>query len=274
MSKLSVARESTCRMPKTDLKRVNGEVIKRATHPNGIDASKLQHIRRVSFLSVLSVDELAEVVPISRVVHKPRGAMIFMEGDPAESFYVVHRGRVKISMLSSNGKEIIMEIIRPGEFFGELALVDDSPHVTTAESLDDVLLHVYWKESFRNIMSRPDVAWGVARFIGSRLRRTERKVCDLIHKDVSTRIIDLLIEMAGINGENRPDSDNIQVHLNHQDIAGLIGASRQRATIALNALEKLGRIELHRGCIWIKSLHDLRSQQQAAAESHRLLRSP
>ena len=253
-------------MQKTNVNGVNGGLInQRATHPHEIEASESRNIRRVGFLSVLGGVEFAEAIPVSRVVHKPRGAMIYMEGDPAESFYVVHRGRVKISMLSSNGKEIIMEIIGPGEFFGELALVDDSPHATMAESLDDVLLYVYWKESFRNIMSRPEFASGVARFIGSRLRRIERKVCDLVHKDVSARIIDLLIEMAGINCDNRTNLDNILVRLNHQDIAGLIGASRQAATIALNNLERLGWIELHRGSICIKSLHDLRSQQQAAA---------
>jgi CRP-like cAMP-binding protein len=204
------------------------------------------------------VVELEEVVSISRLVHKPRGAMIYMEGDPAESFYVVHHGRVKISMLSPNGRELIMEIIGPGEVFGELALVDDSPHVTMAETLDDVLLDVFWKESFRNIISRPEVASSVARFVGLRLRKIERKVCDLVHKDVSARIIDMLIEMAGTGWA---DPHNILVRPNHQDIAGLIGASRQAATIALNDLERLGWVELHRGSICTKSLHDLQSRQ-------------
>lgn len=253
-------------MQETNIRRVNGGLInQRAPDPHGMETSKSQNIRRVGFLSVLSGVEFAEAVPVSRVVQKPRGAVIYMEGDPAESFYVVHHGRVKISMLSSTGKEIILEIIGPGEFFGELALVDDSPHATMAESLDDVLLYVYWKESFRNIMSRPEFASGVARFIGSRLRRIERKVCDLVHKDVSARIIDLLIEMAEINCDNPTDPGNILVRLNHQDIAGLIGASRQATTIALNDMERMGWIELHRGSICIKSLHDLRSQQQAAA---------
>src|SRR5580765_3955785 len=131
-------------------------------------------------------------------------------------------------MLSANGREIIMEIIGPGGFFGELSLVDDSPHMTMAESLDEVLLQVFWKESFRSIISRPEVASGLARFVGWRLRKFERKICDLVHKDVSARIIDLLIEMAGINGDDRTDPDNVLICLNHQDIAGLIGASRQR----------------------------------------------
>ena len=253
-------------MQKTNVRRVNGGLInQQATRPNGMDAGRLQNIRRVSFLSVLSVVELEEVVSVSRLVHKPRGAMIYMEGDPAESFYVVHHGRVKISMLSPNGRELIMEIIAPGEVFGELALVDDSPHVTMAESLDDVLLHVFWKESFRNIISRPEIASSIARFVGVRLRKIERKVCDLAHKDVSARIIDLLIEMAGISCDNGTDPDNIPVRLNHQDIAGLIGASRQAATIALNDLERLGWIELHRGSIYIKSLHDLQSRQHQPA---------
>ena len=235
----------------------------RATIPTGSKADKLQSIRRVDFFSGLSADGQAQVASISHAVRKPRGAIIFMVGDPADLFYVTGMGRVKISLLSCYGKEMIIEIIEPGGIFGELALVHDSPRVTMAEAMDDVLLYAYWKQNFKNIIaSHPELALRLAKIVGLRLRKIERMISDLVNKDVSARITDLLVEMARTHCNNGNAPGEILVRLKQQDVAGLIGACRQATTKALNDLEKMGWIELGRGSIRIKSLDGLRSQQQ------------
>src|SRR6185503_18730276 len=160
-------------------------------------------------------------------------------------------------------KELIVEIVEPGGIFGELVLIDDSPHVTVAEALDDVLLYGYWKQNFKNIIaSHPELALRLAKIVGSRFRKIERKVSDLVNKDVSARITDLLVELAGTRGDNGDSTGEILVRLKQQDVAGLIGACRQATTKALNDLERMGWFELGRGSIRIKSLHGLRGQQQ------------
>jgi len=235
----------------------------RAILPAGFEAHKLQSIRRVDLFSELSADELTLVTSMSRVVCKRHGAVIYMQGDPADSFYVIDRGRVKLSLLSVNAKEIILEIVEPGGIFGELALVDVSPHVSMAEALDEVQLYVIKERSFKSIMaSHPDLALRVAKNVGLRFRRIERMISDLLNKDVSARIIDLLVEIstAHSSGENALGAN--LVLLKQQEVAGLVGACRQTATEALNNLEKKGWIELGRGFIRIKSLDSLRSQQE------------
>jgi CRP/FNR family cyclic AMP-dependent transcriptional regulator len=235
----------------------------RVTFPTEREADRLRNISRVDFFSGLSADQLAQVASISHAIHKPRGAIIFMVGDPADLFYVTGMGRVKISLLSCYGKELIVEIVEPGGIFGELVLIDDSPHLTIAEALDDVLLYAYWKQNFKNIIaSHPELALRLAKIVGLRFRKIERKVSDLINKDVSARITDLLVEMAGTHCNNGDAPGEILVRLKQQDVAGLIGACRQATTKALNDLEKMGWIELGRGSIRIKSLDSLRSQQQ------------
>ena len=235
----------------------------RAILPTGFEAHKLQRIKRVDLFSGLSADELALVTSMSHAVYKARGAIIYMKEDPADCFYVIDRGRVKISLLSFHAKEIILEIVEPGGIFGELALVDDSPHETMAEALDKVLLYVISKQNFKGIMaSHPELALRVAKNVGLRFRKIERRVADLLNKDVSARITDLLVEIATThsNGEKAPEE--ILVHLKQQDIAGLIGACRQAATEALNNMEKMGWIKLGRGFISIRSLDNLRSEQK------------
>lgn len=203
---------------------------------------------------------------MSRVVCKERGAIIYMQEDPADSFYVIDRGRVKISLLSLHAKEIILEIVEPGGVFGELALVDDSPRVTMAEALDKVLLYVITKENFNSIMaSHPELMFQVAKDIGLKFRKIEQKVSDLLNKDVSARITDLLIEIATAHSNAEKASGEILVHLKQQDVAGLIGACRQSATEALNSMEKMGWIVLGRGFIRIRSLDSLRRQQKKCA---------
>ena len=131
----------------------------RVTFPTETEADRLRNISRVDFFSGLSADELAQVASISHAIRKPRGAIIFMVGDPADLFYVTGRGRVKISLLSCYGRELIVEIIEPGGIFGELVLIDDSPHLTIAEALDDVLLYSYRKQNFKNLIaSHPELA--------------------------------------------------------------------------------------------------------------------
>jgi CRP/FNR family transcriptional regulator, cyclic AMP receptor protein len=235
----------------------------RTVPPAGFEAHKFQSIRRIDLFSGLSANELTLVTSMSRVVCKPRGAIIYMQEDPADSFYMIDRGRVKISLLSLHAKEIILEIVEPGGVFGELALVDDSPHVTMAEALDKVLLYVIERENFKSIMARhPELMPRVAKDIGLKFRKIEQKVSDLLNKDVSARITDLLVEIATTHSNGGTAPEEILVHLKQQDIAGLIGAGRQAATEALNNMEKMGWIKLGRGFIRIKSLDSLRSQQQ------------
>lgn len=213
--------------------------------------AKYWYIKRVNLFAGLSHQELEQIAAMSRMVNKPKGEFIYLPGDPATSVYVLKEGRVKISLLSESGKEIGIDIIEPGEVFGELALVDDSPRKSLAQALEDVLLCIFDKRDFEMMLqSRPQLAVRVAKFIGWRRRRLEKKLVDLLYKDVTTRIAELLLEFAREQG--RADRSEVLIPLTHQDIADLVGASRQTTTSVLNDLERLGVIELGRRSVRVR----------------------
>jgi CRP/FNR family transcriptional regulator len=183
-----------------------------------------------------------------------------MPGDRADFVYILKRGRVKLSVLSESGKEIAIDIIQPGEIFGEFALVDESLRSNMTQALDDVLMWVFSKYDFTKLLTTlPKLALSYIRLVGDRRRRMEKKLSDITSKAVSARICELLHELSTSSAELETVASGYLVPLTHQDVASLIGAARQTTTTILNDLERRGIIELGRGCIRVKHLKELQT---------------
>ena len=210
------------------------------------------HNRRVQIFSGLGAEEMARIATHARSLRKERGEFIYMPGDRAELVYILKRGRVKLSVLAETGKEIAIDIIQPGEIFGEFALVDESPRSNMAQALDDVLMWVFSKHDFTQLLTtQPKLAMSYIKLVGDRRRRMEKKLSDITSKPVSGRICELLHELS--------TASDYLVPLTHQDVASLIGAARQTTTTVLNDLERRGIIELGRGWIRVKRLKELQT---------------
>jgi CRP/FNR family transcriptional regulator, cyclic AMP receptor protein len=212
---------------------------------------------RVDLFFGLSQDEMSRVTTYACSLRKPRGEFIYMPGDRADFVYVLRRGRVKLSVLSESGKEVAIDIIEPGEIFGEFALVDESLRSNMTQALDDVTMWVFNKHDFAHLLVQPKLAMNYIRLVGDRRRRMEKKLSDITSKDVSARLCELLHELALGSSEIDGVLHEHRVPLTHYDVASLIGASRQTTTSALNQLERSGIIELGRGWIRVKCLKDL-----------------
>jgi len=193
-------------------------------------------------------------------MRKARGEFIYMPGDRADFVYILKHGRVKLSVLSESGKEIAIDIIQPGEIFGEFALVDESQRSNMAQALDDVLMWVFSKHDFTKLLtSLPMLALSYIKLVGDRRRRMEKKLSDITSKPVSGRICELLHELSTSSAEFETVASDYIVPLTHQDVASLIGAARQTTTTVLNDLERRGIIELGRGSIRVKRLKELQT---------------
>ena len=217
-----------------------------------------RHNQRVQLFSGLGSDEMSRIAAHARSLRKARGEFIYMPGDRAEFVYILKRGRVKLSVLSESGKEIAIDIIQPGEIFGEFALVDESQRSNMTQALDDVLMWVFSKHDFTKLLtSLPQLALSYIKLVGDRRRRMEKKLSDITSKAVSGRICELLHDLATSSAE-AATGDYI-VPLTHQDVASLIGAARQTTTTVLNDLERRGIIELGRGSIRVKTLKELQT---------------
>lgn len=219
-----------------------------------------RHNQRVQLFSGLGAEEMSRIAAHARSLRKARGEFIYMPGDRADFVYILKRGRVKLSVLSESGKEIAIDIIQPGEIFGEFALVDESQRSNMAQALDDVLMWVFSKHDFTKLLtSLPMLALSYIRLVGDRRRRMEKKLSAITSKSVSGRICELLHELSTSSTDFETVRTDHIVPLTHQDVASLIGVARQTTTTVLNDLERRGIIELGRGWIRVKCLKQLQT---------------
>jgi CRP/FNR family cyclic AMP-dependent transcriptional regulator len=228
--------------------------------PEGDDLDLSNHGRRLQLFAVLDKDEMSRIAAYARSLRKARGEFIYLPGDAADLVYILRQGRVKLSVLSGSGKEAAIDIIRPGEIFGEFALVDEAVRSNMTQALDDVSMWVFGKRDFTHLLlTRPQLAMSYIRLVGDRRRRMEKKLSDITSKAVSARVCELLHELALGVSELETAARDYLVPLMHHDIASLIGASRQTTTSVLNDLERRGIIELGRGWVRVKNLKDLQT---------------
>lgn len=225
----------------------------------GGDPDHKTRSHRVQLLFGLGQDEINYITGHARSLCKDRGEFIYMPGEHADFIYFLKQGRVKLSVLSESGKEIAIDIIEPGEIFGEFALVDELVRSNMTQALDNVTMWVFNKRDFAHLLAQPKLSMNYIRLVGDRRRRMEKKLSDIMSKDVSTRVCELLHELSVGASEGDATARGYLVPLTHYDVASLIGASRQTTTSALNELERGGIIELGRGWIRVKRLKALRT---------------
>ena len=239
----------------------SAENLQSTYHPRheAVFDSQCHHVQRVQLFAGLEQNEMAEIAAAARNLRKGRGEFVYMPGDRADSVYVLKKGRIKLSVLSESGKEIAIDIIQPGEIFGEFALVDESVRSNMTQALDDATILVFNKRDFVNLLkNQSKLALNYIQMVGDRRRRMEKKLSDITSKEVPTRVCELLHELSA---NSLPNGEVHQplIPLTHQDVASLIGASRQTTTSILNDLMRCGFIELGRGWVRIKSLKDIQT---------------
>jgi CRP/FNR family transcriptional regulator len=213
---------------------------------------------RIQLFDGLGPGDMAEITAAARALRKERGGFVYTPGDRAEAVYVLRKGRVKLSVLSESGKEFAIDIFQPGDVFGEFALIDESTRSNMAQALDDALMWVFAKRDFLRLLeTHTKLAMNYIRLVGSRRRRMEKKLSDITAKDVAARVCELLHEISTSSAAANPAAPELLVPLTHQDVASLIGASRQTTTTVLNDLERRGIIELGRGWVRVTRLKEL-----------------
>ena len=239
----------------------NTEKLQSTHHPRheAIFDRQCHHVQRVQLFAGLEQNEMAEIAAAAHSLRKGRGEFVYMPGDRADFVYVLKKGRIKLSVLSESGKEIAIDIIQPGEIFGEFALIDELVRSNMTQALDEVGILVFNKRDFVNLLkNQSTLALNYIRMVGDRRRRMEKKLSDITSKEVPTRVCELLHELS-VNTLPAGEVHHSLIPLTHQDVASLIGASRQTTTSVLNELMRCGYIELGRGWVRIKSLKDIQT---------------
>ena len=188
-----------------------------------------------------------------------RGAVLFTEGASSEQVMIVLSGRVKISHFTSDGREIILAVRGPGELLGELSAIDQEPRSATALAAEPVEALVLTVEDFQQFVSTtPRAAMVLLTGLVRRLREADRKRIEFAAFDTVGRVALRLLDLADQFGEPAAQGVRITLPLSQQELAGLIGASREAVSKALQQLRKRGWIETQRRGISILDPEALR----------------
>jgi CRP/FNR family transcriptional regulator, cyclic AMP receptor protein len=214
-------------------------------------------LQKVPLFSQLGSTELQRVVDLARERAYPKNSVILFEDDPGDALYVVADGQVKVVLIGEDGREVILSVLGEGEFFGEMALIDDEPRSAHVIAMEDSTLLVLRREDFHGILLQtPGIALALLKELSRRLRRVDEKVGSLVLLDVNGRVARLLLELADEEGGER-----ITRRLTHHTIAQMIGSSRETVSRTMRDLVDRGFIHVSRKDIEIKD----RSALEAAA---------
>ena len=197
--------------------------------------SPLAVLRRVPFFATLPDDELAAIAELVREREYPKGSVILFAADQGDSLYLVASGEVKVVLIGEDGREVVLSVMGEGNFFGEMALLDDEPRSAHVIALQDARLLLLRREDFRSrLRASPDLAIALLRELSRRLRRADDRIGSLVLLDVGGRVADQLLQAADDEG-----GDIITRRLTHHLIGQMIGASRE--TVSRTMRDFVGR---------------------------------
>ncbi|HEX6935748.1 MAG TPA: Crp/Fnr family transcriptional regulator [Actinomycetes bacterium] len=178
-------------------------------------------------------------------VRLSRGETLFNEGDPGDRLYVVTQGKVKLGRTAADGRENLLAVLGPGEMFGELSLFDPGPRTATATAVTAVTLSGMGHDDLQPLlMQRPEVAGRLLQALARRLRRTNEAMADLVFSDVPGRVAKALLDLARRFGVETEDGLRVTHDLTQEELAQLVGASRETVNKALADFASRGFLRL------------------------------
>ncbi len=207
--------------------------------------TKLWYLKTIRLFDGLSQSEMQEMQRITRMEEVKKRQPLYLPGDPSSNVYLLKKGRVKIANTAPSGKEVTFDILEPGEVFGELDVLEDTPRSTSAETIDDSLICVIPRRDFDQYLAmHPNVTIKLTKLIGLRLKKIQSRVEDLVFRDVPARLAHLLSELSKTEGVADKQGIRLKVKLTHQEMANLIGCSRETVSTTLGQFRDDGLIQM------------------------------
>src|SRR5918993_4143757 len=205
----------------------------------------LWYFERFGLLHGLSEAQKAHVEQQTRMLKVRRGEAIYLPGDPSQHVYVVKTGAVKIIGRSPEGGEVILAVLTPGDFFGELALADAEPQVHRAEAADDTLLCELPRDLLiQMIHEAPAFALHVTKLVGLRLRTFQTRVEELLGKSAPARLAYTLVDLSKQYGLHDRDGVLMPLRLSQGDLGKLVGLTRETVNGILHVWREQGIVEM------------------------------
>ena len=191
-------------------------------------------LRSIDMFSELDDELLEPIVDQSKTLDLQRGDVLFQSGDDSSDLYIVTRGRIAIGNRSFDGRESLVALMESGDLFGEMPLFSNDGRSAEARALEESAVVVIPYQPVKNLYDdNPSLLWRVVEMLVSRLKSTDIALADTMFLDVTGRTAKRLLEMAG-------ESDEFQLPITQEELAGMIGASRERVNKSISSFIKLG----------------------------------
>lgn len=230
-------------------------------------SEKLWYLKQCPLFDRLTPDEIERIERVGKARQFSRGAPIYLPADEASSVLLLASGRAKICHLTAEGKQSILAFIEPGELFGELALLEPGEKRDEyAEALEKSTVVLIPAADLQELVERhPTVSLGITKLFGLRRKRIEQRLKNLLFLSNRERLTHLLLELAERYGKAFDDGIKLGIQLSHQDLANVIGSTRETVTVVLGELQQEGLIAIGRKRIVIRDAEKLAQSVQRTA---------
>jgi CRP/FNR family cyclic AMP-dependent transcriptional regulator len=217
-------------------------------------------LQRSDLFASLPVAELEDLAQCLRRRHYARGQVLFTQGDPGSTLYLVESGRVNMVASSDEGKELVVNSLGAGESFGEMALLTGDPRSTDAVVVEPGYLLQLGRDDFVKCMHRrPDVSVEMMANLARKLRQTTQQAFDVAFLDVPARLARRLLDMAASHGAPAGDGAiRIETKVTQSELASLIGATRESVNKWLRYYQRHGLLRSERGVVTLLDPEALR----------------
>jgi len=225
---------------------------------------KMLLIRNYDLWCHLDDHEYEELQVVHRYIEAKKGEYIYFEAFNHNKLYFIKEGNIRIGCIDDEGNEIVKEIINKGEVFGQFTLEKNNLDGEFAQAYkSDVSLCAFNIDDFEKLLrKKPDIALKYTRQVGHKLRHIQKRLLNLLNKDVKTRLINFFImQVPAASGGAAADKAILSNFMTHEDIAHLIGSSRQTVTTLINELEQEGLLQFSRQQIIIPSVTKLQKRE-------------
>ena len=198
-------------------------------------------LRRVPLFEVLKDDDLEAVARVTITRSYDKDQVIILAEEEGDALFIIADGQVKVSIVSEDGREVILSLLGEGAVFGELSLLDGKPRSANVVATQDTKLYMVRRADFLQLIYKvPQIAVGLLAELAARLRKTDRKIEGLALLDVTSRISETLLQLADEQGSETKFGVSLEERPTHQQLASMSGTTRETVSRVLKRLEGQG----------------------------------
>ncbi|HEX3867848.1 MAG TPA: Crp/Fnr family transcriptional regulator [Gemmatimonadaceae bacterium] len=219
--------------------------------------NKIWYLKQNRLFANAPVEAIAGGESIFTMELLPKRATFFDQGDANKVVFLVKTGRVRISRNTSDGKEVTVAILGPGDMFGEDALFGGGERTTVATCMEETLIcKAHADDLFALLAANSSLALNVAQMLNDRLSDASATIEDLAYAKISDRIVNLFERLAVEHGRPSDEGTHLDLRLTHAEIASLIGSTRETVSLEMSALVRAGQIKQEGGYITVLTRKD------------------